>query len=135
MVRSTEFISLVNRLGRIVKGKAADGKMMQIELRENIMLDLFMPDEWDYYRIFCVRTGSRDYSQHVIAKAWVARGWVGSDKGLRKISDCESYKLPDGTRKWKCVNPDAEKPDAWQSEAGFFAWLRISYVEPELRNL
>jgi len=133
--RPVEFIGILNGLGKIIKGNAADGKMMQIALKENIMLDLFMPDECDYYRIFCIRTGPRDYSHHIIANAWVNRGWVGCDKGLRKIIDCEGIKQVDGTRKWKCINPDAELPPVWQSEEGFFAWLRIPYKEPELRNL
>lgn len=133
--RSPEFICIVNGLGIIIKGKASDGKMMQIELREKVMLDLFIPDDFDYYRQFAIRTGSANYSQSVIAKGWVERGWCGSDKGLRKINDCEGVKQPDGTRKWKCVNLHAELPPAWQSEEHFFSWLKVKYVEPELRNL
>jgi len=132
--RLPQFIGLVNKLGKVVKGSAADGKMMQIELKENIMLDLFMPDEADYFRQYAIRTGSANYSHYALASAWVSRGWVGSDKGLRRIEDCQGILQPDGKRKWKCVNPEAETPPVWQNEAGFFAWLRLPYVPPELRN-
>ena len=75
------------------------GKYMQIKLRENIILDLFMPDDFDYYRQYAIRTGSADYAAKIIATGWKKKGWCGSDKGLRKISDCVETKTPDGKSK------------------------------------
>ena len=49
IVREPMFKKGINGFGKVVKGNA-DGKMMQIELPEGIMLDLFIPDDFDYYR-------------------------------------------------------------------------------------
>ena len=125
------FIETVNNLGEIIKGKAI-GKIMQIKLPE-IMLDLFIPDYFDYYRQYAIRTGSSDYSARVIATGWKKIGWCGSDKGLRKISDCIEIKGSDGKSKWKCVNEKAELPPCWQSEEEFFEWIKVFYIKPENR--
>ena len=129
-----KFGDVVNGLGKIVKGKY-DGKYMQIELPQGLNLDLFMPDDFDFYRQYVIRTGSSDYSFKVIASGWKRIGWCGSDVGLRKISDCEEIKIPDGKTKYKCINPNAELPPHWKSEQEFFEWIKVPYVEPELRNI
>jgi hypothetical protein len=130
---SKGFIDIVNSLGKIVKGKA-DGKMMQIQL-QGIMLDLFIPDDFDYYRQYAIRTGSADYSFKVIANGWKNIGWCGSDKGLRKMSDCIGTKQPDGKIKWKCINKNAELPPVWKSEEEFFQWIKVPIVKPQFRNI
>lgn len=127
-----EFVEIVNSLGKVIKGKPT-GKYIQIELPENINLDLFIPDDFDYYRQFCVRTGSADYSHKVIAAAWKRKGWCGSDKGLRKISDCTETKGSEGKSKYQCLNKNAEKPPVWGSEEEFFKWLGVKWIEPKLR--
>jgi DNA polymerase/3'-5' exonuclease PolX len=105
------------------------GRYTKRKLPEGIMLDIFIPDPPDYYRQLAIRTGSRDFSELVLARAWRKLGWCGSDKGLRKTSDCsKSGKL------WVCTNPNAELPPIWNSEQEFFQWLNVPYVEPELRN-
>ena len=129
--RSAGFIETVNSLGKIIKGKPT-GKMMQIELSE-IMLDLFIPDDFDYYRQYAIRTGSADYSFKIIANGWKKKGWCGSDKGLRKITDCIEMKGPDGKSKWKCVNKDAELPPVWKSEEDFFKWINVPFIHPSKR--
>lgn len=131
---SDNFVRVVKDLGRVVKGKP-DGKMMQIELPQRIMLDLFMPDEWDYYRQLAVRTGSADYVRSTIAAGWKRKGWCGSDKGLRLIKDCIEHKQPDGKSKWECVNVNAEKPPIWQSEKDFFDWLGGTYIPAKYRTI
>lgn len=131
-VRSVDFINVANRLGEIIKGKASE-KMMQIMLPEKIMLDLFIPDEWDYWRQFAIRTGSRDYSQNVIANAWLKLGWCGSNMGLRKQDDC-LRKMMGGKPFWVCTNPKGEKPPAWASEEEFFSWLKVKWIKPEQRS-
>jgi len=128
------FGEVVNGLGIPIRGKN-DGKYMQIRLPSNINLDLFMPSDFDLYRTLAVRTGSADYSFKVIATGWKRVGFCGSDVGLRKISDCEGTKTPDGKTKYKCVNPDAELPPHWKSEKEFFDWIKVPYVEPEFRNI
>lgn len=131
-IRSNEFITAVNKSGTIIKGKPT-GKYMQIALPEGINLDLFMPDEDDYFRQYAVRTGSAEYAHKVLANAWRKMGWCGSDQGLRKVSDCYETSLPDGKIKWTCINKNAEKPPVWQSEEEFFQWLWIPFVKPEKR--
>lgn len=130
--RAQGFITVVRNLGDVVKGNAY-GKYMQIALPEGINLDLFMPDEWDYYRIFAFRTGPKDYSAKILAGGCKRIGWCGSDQGLRKIIDCVETKGPDGKIKWKCIRQDAEKPPQWRSEEEFFAWLSVPFTHPSKR--
>lgn len=130
-----EFSQLVMSLGEVVKGKP-DGKYMQIKLSAGIVLDLFMPDTFDYYRQYAIRTGSADYSAKIIAGGWKKLGWCGSDQGLRRTRDCIEIKDGNsGKSKWKCVTVNAEKPPVWDSEEAFFAWLQVPYLKPEQRSL
>lgn len=131
--RAPGFAQMLKSLGKIVKGNAA-GKMMQIELPEGIMLDVFIPDDFDYFRQYVVRTGPREYSQNVIAAGWVKKGWCGSDEGLRKKEDCLLKISPEGEGRWICTNPIAEKPPAWDSEQSFFNWIGQPMVHPSKRN-
>lgn len=125
-----KFIQIVNNLGVIIKGQPT-GKYMALELPEGINLDLFMPDDFDYYRQFVIRTGSADWVTKNIAAGWRRKGWCGSDRGLRLMSDCLETKGPDGKSKWKCINPNScSLPPHWRSEQEFFIWLGIPYVEP-----
>jgi DNA polymerase/3'-5' exonuclease PolX len=132
--RNESFISIANGLGEIIKGKST-GKYMQIALPQAINLDLFMPDDFDYYRQLAIRTGSSDYSFKVIASSWRKLGWCGSDHGLRKMSDCIESKGPDGKSKWKLINKDGEKPPVWKSEPEFFEWLNVKWIHPTQRNI
>ncbi|MCX6217682.1 hypothetical protein [Spirosoma sp.] len=132
-VVSPDFVAMLESLGEVIKGKP-DGRYMQIQLHEGIALDLFMPDPVDYFRQYCIRTGSADYSAKVIAGGWKKLGWCGSDKGLRKIADCQN-RASGGKMNWICVNPDAELPPVWSSEEEFFDWLQIPWIKPELRNV
>jgi DNA polymerase/3'-5' exonuclease PolX len=132
IIRSVEFSKIVNELGKIIKGNS-DGKYIQIELPEGVNLDLFIPDDFDYYRQYAIRTGSADYSAKVIAGGWRKIGWCGSDKGLRKMSDCVESKTPDGKSKWKCINADAGLPPVWKSEEHFFEWLNVKWLHPSQR--
>jgi len=132
IIRNIQFANTVDTLGKVIKGNT-DGKYMQIELPEGVNLDLFIPDDFDYYRQYAIRTGSADYSAKIIATGWRKIGWCGSDKGLRKMLDCVESKTPDGKSKWKCVNPNAELPPVWDSEESFFQWLKIPYLPPNKR--
>lgn len=133
MVIHPKFVEMVGRLGEAIKGTPT-GRYMQIELCFfGINLDLFMPDRDDYYRQYAIRTGSADYAARTIAAGWKKKGWCGSDKGLRLQKDCLEVKGPDGKSKWTCIDPHAEKPPAWVSEADFFSWLGVPLIMPKLR--
>jgi DNA polymerase/3'-5' exonuclease PolX len=132
-LRIPDFKNKVLQLGEVVKGKA-DGKYIQIKL-ESINLDLFIPDGFDYYRQYAIRTGSSDYTRMIIAQGWLKKGWCGSDKGLRKISDCKGTKKPDGKTEWRCVNENAALPPVWESEEDFFEWLGVCWIEPKQRSM
>lgn len=134
-IRTKEFVSYVEALGKRIKGSIRDGKYVQIDLKQGILLDLFIPHSFDYYRQFAIRTGSANYSAKVIAVGWRRKGWCGSDVGLRKMSDCIEIKTPDGKSKWKCVNPQAELPPVWNSEEEFFNWINVKWIEPALRSI
>jgi DNA polymerase/3'-5' exonuclease PolX len=119
------FVEALKTLGTWIKGKP-EGRYMQIELQEGIKLDLFMPQSHDYYRQLTIRTGSSDFAHHTIAAAWTKRGWVGTEFGLRKKSECE---WNSGARKYivKVANPTL--PPIWESEVEFFDWLGVKWVE------
>lgn len=133
-VISENFVGVITKLGKVIKGKP-DGKYIQIELRQRINLDLFMPEPDDYFRQYAIRTGSADYTARNIAAAWKRKGWCGSDQGLRLVADCVEHKQADGKSKWQCVNPGAEKPPVWNSEQEFFDWLGIKWIMPKLRTI
>ena len=128
--RTKKFFDAATTLGKILKGSFSDGKYVQIDLKQGIKLDLFMPVEQNYYRILAIRTGSADYSHRVIAEAWYKLGWCGVDGELRKIRDC--IRVGD---KWKCSNPNPELPPVWTSEQDFFDWLKIECIEPQQREV
>lgn len=129
----TGFVDAVKSLGTVIKGKPTEGKYVQIALWEGINLDLFLPDDFDFYRQLAIRTGSADYAAKVIAGGWRKKGWCGSDKGLRKISGCVETKDKDGKSKWKCIASGAELPPAWESEEAFFEWIGVEWVHPSKR--
>lgn len=83
------FVQTVEGLGVISKGSPSEGKYVRMALKQGIALDLFMPQQVDYYRQLVIRTGPSDYSHKVIATSWLKKGWCGTPDGLRKISDCK----------------------------------------------
>lgn len=98
-------------------------------------IDIFMPQPNDFWRQFAIRTGSMNFSHNIIANAWTKLGWVGTESGLRRESECK-WMYTDIRRtkkKWKCVVKSPTLPPAWESEEEFFHWLGIPYVEPEKR--
>ena len=106
-----------------------DDSYFKCQVKGGPLLDLFMPKPADYYRILAIRTGSAQFSRHVIAYGWVKKGWCGSNKGLRRITDCRR----DGDG-WKCINLKGEQPPVWQNEEEFFEWIGVEYIEPKDRN-
>jgi len=128
--RTTGFINAVNGLGKRMKGLATVSKSMQIMLSEQIKLDLFMPTETDYYRIWAMRTGSADYSRYEIAGAWSRKGWCGTTKGLRRKEECVQAQ----SKKWTCTAENPTLPPAWTSERAFFDFIELAWKEPHLRE-
>lgn len=127
-----DFVKVFNSLGEIIKGKP-NGRYAQIKLPEGINLDLFMPQPEDFIRQYVIRVGSAEYASYVIAHSWRVNGWVGTDKGLRRQSQCTEKKLPDGKSKWICEHPNPTLPPVWDSEEAFFKWLGVPYRKPQDR--
>lgn len=135
--RDPKFVEIVKNLGGRMKGNT-DGKYMQILLKELCNLDLFMPDDFDYWRQFAIRTGSADWTARYIAGGWRNQGWCGSDAGLRLQTECVSKTSEtDGKKSWKCIVAKDKQtlPPHWKSEEEFFAWIKLKWVEPKLRNI
>ncbi len=63
------FVKTVNRWFA-VKGNAEMGKYTQRILPDGINLDLFMLDEFDFWRQFVIRTGSAEYVIKEISGGW-----------------------------------------------------------------
>lgn len=129
-----EFKSVAEGLGKVIKGKPT-GRMMQIELFNKEMLDLFIPQPHDYFRQLAIRTGSSTYSNMVIAYGWKKLGWVGTDEGLRRQSECKEFPLAGHKSKWICNVNNPTLPPVWKSEEEFFEWLQVPFVSPENRNI
>lgn len=135
-VRVKEFAAAIKQFEKsVIKGNP-DGRYMQIVLigSEDMKLDLFMPQESDYYRQLAIRTGSADYSHQILAVAWQKLGWVGTSDGLRKSYQC-IRKAESGKPKWVCTHPNPELPPIWNSEQELFHWLNLDYLEPQFRNV
>lgn len=124
------FEELVHSFGTVEIGKP-NGRYMRIMLPEKIKLDLFMPQEQDFYRQLTIRTGSSRYVAMIIAPAWKKKGWCGTEQGLRKIIDCKAV----DEHKWKIINPNGQQPPWWTSEHEFFNWLNLKWIEPHLREV
>lgn len=118
---------------KVIKGQV-DGRYMRIQIKGGQFLDLFMPDESDYFRQLAIRTGSSRYSNQVIAQGWVKKGWRGTDQGLRRLEDCEARISGDKTI-YKCIAGSPAKPPHWASEEEFFDWIDIKWIHPSKREI
>lgn len=128
------FITTVNNFGVVLKGKP-DGRYMQIQLPENIVLDLFMPQANDVGRIYCIRTGSADYSSKIITHAWLRAGWCGTTDGLRRTEECYKKDLGNGKHKWICNSKNPTLPPPFPEEYSFYKFLNLEWREPKNRNV
>ena len=118
--------------GKILKGQSG-GRYLQIKLDKGINLDLFLPQDEDYYRQYATRTGSGEYSRIILAQSWNRKGWVGTPDGLRRMEYCS--RLYEDKNIWRCYMPDPEMPTVWQSEEEFFDWLNLKWIAPKYRNV
>lgn len=132
--RPKGFVDTIESIGKVLKGDPISGRYVQIQTKssaqfESVNIDLFMPQEHDFWRIFAVRTGSADYSGKVIAATWVKNGWRGTPNGLRLDTECVER---NGTFITIVDNPTL--PPVWKSEQDFFTWLNIEYLQPQDRT-
>lgn len=123
--RSKDFIKTVKSLGIILKGKPEDGRYVQIDLLEGIVLDLFIPQPTDYIRQLIFRTGSADYSHKVIAVACLRKGWCGTSDGMRLVTECSKTLLPGGKHKWICRSKNPTLPPVFEDEYHFFKFFNL----------
>lgn len=130
---SINFVDTIKSLGTISKGQP-DGRYMSLNVR-GAKVDIFMPDPVDFYRQYCIRTGSAEYVKWNIAATWVKNGWCGTDHGLRRITDCREVVSATDKKKWEVVNPNGERPPIWESEKHFFDFLEVPYIQPHLRTI
>lgn len=127
------FVQAVNSWGAAIKGKISE-KYMQIYCGctgDQINVDLFMPNDDNFFRILAIRTGSADYAHKDIASAWSRLGWCGVDGELYRKTDCY---MVSGKWKLKDTVKDPQRPPKWTSEKHFFEWLQIPYIEPKYRS-
>lgn len=133
------FSKAIGELGKHIKGFPSE-RYVQIMLHEKIKLDIFIPQEIDYFRQLAIRTGSWKYSNQTIAGAWVRKGWRGTDKGLRLEEQCKGTpyldkKSGETKMKWECIAINPTLPPVWQSEEDFFSWLDIQWLPPKHRTI
>jgi DNA polymerase/3'-5' exonuclease PolX len=95
-----------------IKGKPT-GKYTQRQLPDGIVLDLFMATRDNWGLIYAIRTGSADYSHHVLASAWVRAGYHSMDGMLVK----DNHKIP------------------VREERDLFALIGLPWADPWERNL
>jgi DNA polymerase/3'-5' exonuclease PolX len=117
------------QIATIVKGTLqGDARYVQLVMKETgIQLDIFLPAEDDYFRQLAIRTGSAIFS-HSLARRWAFMGWVGTNDGLRRKSECIETKSG-----WVHTGDIITRPPVWDSEEAFFEWLEMAYRQPNER--
>lgn len=130
-----EFKLVIDSLSAAIEKGNANGRYMRIILKNGMPMDLFMPNYSDYYRQLTIRTGNAEYVQKIIAAQWRIKGWCGTDRGLRLISECAAKTGSDNKVTWKCTTEHPKLPPVWESEPQFFYWLGLPFTPPECRHL
>jgi len=139
-VRSKGFCDVLKSNVSILQGDINTGRYLKLLCQKDIKIDLFLPDKYDFYRQFAIRTGSADFAKNVLASGWRKLGWVGTKDGLRRESECAPAsahtELGVSAQKqvWTCKTAKPTLPPVWNSEKEFFDWLGIEYVEPHNRG-
>jgi DNA polymerase/3'-5' exonuclease PolX len=131
LVPIAEFVEAINKMQRLsgdAYGRYTKRLYQYGDEFDLVQVDIFMPQKEDYWRIYAIRTGSADYSARVIAYSWRSLGWVGTEDGLRRETECINK-----NGKWTCVSINPLLPPEWADEKDYFRWSRIPYIEPEKR--
>jgi DNA polymerase/3'-5' exonuclease PolX len=111
--RSSGWSTVVFMLGNVLKGKIADGKYIKIWLEdESIVLDLFVANPANWAMIYLIRTGSADFSRHILTQ-------------FNKLG----YKSESGY-----PTKDEEKL-SFDTEEDIFRFINMEYVAPEDRKI
>ena len=132
--RSKLFCLAAIGLGKLIKGSVEDGRYVKIDLPEDIVLDLFIPEKSDYWRQFAIRTGPAEYSHMVLAKTWFKLGWCGTADGLQLQKESFQKTLRSGKNEWVCNSKFPTLPPVWKTEQDFFEWLGLEWVAPNKRK-
>jgi DNA polymerase/3'-5' exonuclease PolX len=111
--RSSGWSTVVFLLGNVLKGKIADGKYIKIWLEEEgIILDLFVAEPDNWAMIYLIRTGSADFSRHILTQfnklGYHSEGGYPT-KGDEKLT--------------------------FDTEADIFSFLNMEFVPPENRKV
>lgn len=135
--RDGRFVQVFQQLcHKHVRGDIKTGRLVCFELEQGIKVDLFMPEEKDFYRQLAIRTGPSGYSAKVLAGTWSKNGWCGTtNAGLRRQSDCTYSLDKNGKKKWKCVRFDGKLPPEWKGEKEFYQWLGVDWIPPAARKV
>ncbi len=121
--RSRDLPLLKKQIDKWHKNKGAfPGLYTQRRLPEWIALDLFIatPDNWGLQ--YAIRTGSADYSHHVLAMGWSKKGYH-SEKGI----------LYPTSKVYGEDRLDYTKPVYLREEIDVFNFIGIPWKEPEDR--
>jgi len=128
-VRSRGFCDVLKSNVSILQGDISTGRYLKLLYQKDINIDLFLPEKYDFYRQFAIRTGSAEFAKNVLASGWRKLGWVGTKDGLRRETECAAQ-----DKVWTCKTAKPTLPPVWNSEKEFFDWLGIEYVEPHNRG-
>ena len=128
-VRSKGFCDVLKSNVSILQGDINTGRYLKLLYQKDIKIDLFLPEKYDFYRQFAIRTGSAEFAKNVLASGWRKLGWVGTKDGLRREAECKPEE-----KVWTCKAKKPTLPPVWNSEKEFFDWLGIEYVEPHNRG-
>ena len=128
---ATAFWAALLKLGWLPKTKIT-GQSRYVRLLKNtpdggLPLDVFCPQRHDWGRILAIRTGPSDYSARLAAK-WVKLGYRGTEVGLLIEALCRK-----NGDKWEPAPNIEPRPERFQTEADFFEFLGLPWVEPSKR--
>lgn len=140
MITDRAFVEALADITDIVILGNVNGRYMKIRTSSKICpgihLDLFMPDPADYFRQLAIRTGSADYAHQVLANAWRRKGWVGvHGMGLRREEECFNTGKDKNTWKLYASIEKPTLPPVWGSERELFKWLKLEFIDPQLRDV
>lgn len=118
--------------GKVVLGSLT-GRYCQVDLLVGVKVDFFIiHHDYDWFRQLAIRTGNEYYAHKVIATAWTKRGYVGTQIGLCKKTDCTFSKQ--GEKGAWTPKPGAEPAGGWKSEEEFFEFIQVPYTRPKMRD-
>ncbi|MCE5225249.1 MAG: hypothetical protein LLG05_05250 [Porphyromonadaceae bacterium] len=117
------------------KGMTVNGERLKrfIYPDQNLQIELYLPQSFDYGRILAIRVGSSAFAHYKLMTEANRAGWIGTSEGLRRKKECEKTK----SGIWKIL-PDYKlnptKPPEFPTEESFFEFLQIPYIHPRERS-